>query len=303
MINLESILLLVVIALVLFIDYFLSKKSKDINGELVDLSDYKKKNYFAFDKSNIVYWFPVAFIIIGFFISDDLNLSIYKQTGLVLDRLTGTGMLYGSIISWVLIIYYVTFFSVKTIITKKTRKKLIAIEILYFFTIIFLSFVMTFLTNQIQQHNDKFVVEYGSLERKSIDCKTGDLPYINKDEIGWILDEKRFMQGTGVLFCSEIKNNGQNNPPTFIGLEESHPYDKNVKIEEYENTRYLIKLTAAFDDGSIKYNVIEDTFYNYNQDSKIVWYESYLNHLLVIGYLWRIIFSLIFWSIKTTLEK
>ena len=82
MINLESILLLVVIALVLFIDYFLSEKSKDINGELVDLSDYKKKNYFAFDKSNIVYWFPVAFIIIGFFISDDLNLLIYKQTGL-----------------------------------------------------------------------------------------------------------------------------------------------------------------------------------------------------------------------------
>ena len=299
MINLESILLLVVIALVLFIDYFLSEKSKDINGELVDLSDYKKKNYFAFDKSNIVYWFPVAFIIIGFFISDDLNLLIYKQTGL----------LYGSIISWVLIIYYVTFFSVKTIITKKTRKKLIAIEILYFFTIIFLSFVMTFLTNQIQQHNDKFVVEYGSLERKSIDCKTGDLPYIDKGEFGWIYDEKSFMQGIGVLFCSEIKNNGQNNPPTFIGLEESHPYDKNVKIEEYESTRYLIKLTAAFDDGSIKYNVIEDTFYNYNTYPLVGYFGysafiySYLSHLLIIGYLWRIIFSLIFWSIKTTLEK
>jgi len=301
MINLESILLLVVIALVLFIDYFLSKKSKDINGELVDLSDYKKKNYFAFDKNNIVYWFPVAFIIIGFFISDDLNLSIYKQTGL----------LYGSIISWVLIFYYVTFFSIKTIITKKTRKKLIAIEILYFFTIIFLSFVMTFLTNQIQQHNDKFVVEYGSLQKKLIDCKTGNLIYIDRDDPFWIfdVDDKEFMQGIGVLFCSEIRNNGPNNPPTFIGLEDSHPYDKNVKIEVFENTRYLIKLTHAFDDGSIKFNLIKDKLYNYNTYPLAGYFGystfiySYLSHLLIIGYLWRIIFSLMFWSIKTVLKK
>ena len=301
MINLESILLLVVIALVLFIDYFLSKKSKDINGELVDLSDYKKKNYFAFDKSNIVYWFPVVFIIIGFFISDDLNLSIYKQTGL----------LYGSIISWVLIVYYVTFFSVKTIITKKTRKKLIAVEILYFFTIIFLSFVMNFLTNKMQQHNDGFVVEYGSLERKSMDCKTDPIPttYRSADsDLLGLLSGKAYMRRIGV-FCSDIKNNGLNNPPTFIGLEESHPHEKNIKIEVFENTRYLIKLTYAFDDGSIKFNVIEDTLYNYNTYPLAGYFGysafiySYLSHLLIIGYLWRIIFSLIFWSIKTTLEK
>ena len=85
MISLESIILLSVIVLVLFVDKFFSKKQEYINGEIVIASNNKKKNYFALEKSNIVYWFPLVFLIIGLFINDDINSSIYEQTGFIYD--------------------------------------------------------------------------------------------------------------------------------------------------------------------------------------------------------------------------
>ena len=45
MISLESIILLAVIGLVLFVDKFFSKKQEYINGEIVIVSNNKKKNY------------------------------------------------------------------------------------------------------------------------------------------------------------------------------------------------------------------------------------------------------------------
>ena len=127
------IILLVVIALVLFIDKFFNKKQNFKKDDLT-LASNKKKNYFAFEKSNIVYWFPLLFLFIGFFINDDINASIYKQTGFI----------YGSLIAWFVIFYYVTFFSYKSLIIIKTKNKIIATEILYFFTIILLAVTMHF---------------------------------------------------------------------------------------------------------------------------------------------------------------
>ena len=80
MISLESIILLAVIGLVLFIDKFFSKKQEYKNGKLVIVTNKKKKNYFALEKSNIVYWFPLVFLIIGLFINDDINSSIYEPS-------------------------------------------------------------------------------------------------------------------------------------------------------------------------------------------------------------------------------
>ena len=52
MISFEYFILFLVIGLVLIIDKFFSKKKEKINGELVFVSDDKKKTYFGFKKSN-----------------------------------------------------------------------------------------------------------------------------------------------------------------------------------------------------------------------------------------------------------
>ena len=136
--SIQSIILLVVIGLVLFIDNLFSDKEKEVTENLIEGNTNKKpKKSFSFNKNLFVYWFPLIFVFVGFFINDDLNSIIYEQTGFI----------YGSLVSWVIIFYYVTFFSYKSLITSKKRDKIIATEILYFFTIILLENVDVYITS------------------------------------------------------------------------------------------------------------------------------------------------------------
>ncbi|MDC1459410.1 hypothetical protein N8346_01675 [Flavobacteriaceae bacterium] len=293
MINLESILLLVVIALVLFIDYFLSKKSKDINGELVDLSDYKKKNYFAFDKSNIVYWFPVVFIIIGFFISDDLNLSIYKKTGLI----------YGSIISWFVVFYYVTFFSYKSLSLVESKNKFIASEILYFFTLILLAGFMNFGTQSIQNSENKFITKT-NIQEKWMDCNSSEIDCVS-NSYSKINLSTNYKKVTYSYDKTSTRKYGYEYDGSLFSEEEvlSHA-QKNGKSFE----KYLVDHPEVFPvQSGISVNIKTEYFYDY-QSSIITGQFSddslidYIIKLLIIGYLYRIIFSSLFWSIKTVLK-
>lgn len=281
MINLESIILLVVIALVLFIDKFFNKKQNFKKDDLT-LASNEKKNYFAFEKSNIVYWFPLLFLIIGFFINDDINASIYKQTGFI----------YESLIAWFVIFYYVTFFSYKSLIIIKTKNKIIATEILYFFTIILLAVTMHFSAFYKQTSDNRFITNTTS-STKEYKCYT---PRDCNDD-----DLICGIRSTDEVYCDvEID--------TISRIDEIEI----IKINDYRGNIPGMNVSTT---------VTKKYIYNYqnplisvewNRKVKLsndeilelpTYFMPFLLNLFIIGYIWRFIFYALFWSLNTLLKE
>ena len=285
MISLESIILLAVIGLVLFIDKFFSKKPEYVNGEIVIVSNNKKKNYFALDKSNIVYWFPLTFLIIGLFISDDINLSIYELTGLIYD----------SLVAWLVIFYYVTFFTYKSISIVKTKKKIIATEILYFFTIVLLASIMHFSAMNKQNSDDRFITRITS-STNQFNCATGKKNCPDNDPLC-------------NLFTENINCNVEID--TII----SRDYIEITKIHNYKGKR------GYWEGSDVKATITTEYIYDYQAPLiDIDWYSKvelsnnkffetpayfipFLLNLLILGYIWRFIFFGLFWSIKILIKE
>ena len=154
--NIESVVLLAVIGLVIYIDrFFYRNKRIDVSKLIEGLPEKNYKAKFSFTKSLIINCFPLILILTGLFINDDLNLSIYNLTGFT----------YWPIVSWLTIFYYVTFFSYQSLTSSKNKDKLVATEILYFFTIVLLAVLMHFST----------LVKQNSLDRLVISSKSEDL--------------------------------------------------------------------------------------------------------------------------------
>ena len=324
--SIQSIILLVVIGLVLFIDNLFSDKEKEVTENLIEGNTNKKpKKYFSFNKNLFVYWFPLIFVFVGFFINDDLNSIIYEQTGFI----------YGSLVSWVIIFYYVTFFSYKSLITSKKRDKIIATEILYFFTIILLTLVIHFSSHYKQNSKDRFVTS-----TKSYTGEYNCDPSIRKgadlvDIIGYSSFEGEIncnKEISTVFFDDRIvttKINGRayeywDGETLFSSLSELQQdaarrglkYDSNqisrmtiltkkpsvsvTEITEFlydylsplihiEWTRTVESSAFMFDGDLIEAQTVEIQTY----------FIPFLFNLLIIGYLWRAIFSLVFWSLRT----
>ena len=282
MINLESIILLVFISNFLFNYKFFNNKKKFKKDDLT-LASNKKKNYFAFEKSNIVYWFPLLFLFIGFFINDDINASIYKQTGFI----------YGSLIAWFVIFYYVTFFSYKSLIIIKTKNKIIATEILYFFTIILLAVTMHF-SAFYKQYSDNRFVKYTSTSTKEYKCYT-PRDCDDDDDLfcGWRYDDE--------IYCDDE-----------IDTRIRYDYKEIIKINDYRGNIPGMKVSTT---------VTKKYFYNYqnplisvewNRKVKLsndeilelpTYFLPFLLNLFIIGYLWRFIFYALFWSLNTLLKE
>ena len=271
MISLESIILLAVIGLVLFIDKFFSKKQEYINGELVIVTNKKKKNYFALEKSNIIYWFPLVFLIIGLFISDKINLSIYEQTGFIYDSLA----------AWSVIFYYVTFFSYKSLSIVKTKNKLIATEILYFFTIIFLSVLMHFSTQNIQKSDNAFVTNTSITTEKSVSCN------------------KKFQEP-----WSELEKQKEIIIRRYIGK----VFDGFKETGEINDFGLPVMSSTYRNDEVCDFEIVTYTLYDYREPiiqikSDNSYFIPFLINLLIIGYVWRLAFMLIVWSINIILKE
>lgn len=300
MISLESIILLAVIGLVLFIDKVYTKKQEYINGELVIVTNNKKKNYLAFEKNNIVFWFPLVFLIIGIFIGDDINFSIYEQTGFIYDSLA----------AWLIIFYYVSFFSYKSLSIVKTVKKIISTEILYFFTVILLSFLMHFSTQFFQASNDKFVVQIQEdliwilCQSGEIDCtKNNNSNVIEKNKLKKVTysydgysnrDFKYLYDG---LYYEEFEIVDRANE---LGLSLEEYLIKNPTITQILN-RILVNKKSEF-----YYNYQTPLINSKNSsfiDEKSSYLILFLKNLLIIGYVWRFVFMLILWSVNNLLKE
>ena len=281
MINLESIILLVVIALVLFIDKFFNKKQNFKKDDLT-LASNKKKNYFAFEKSNIVYWFPLLFLIIGFFINDDINASIYKQTGFI----------YGSLIAWFVIFYYVTFFSYKSLIIIKTKNKIIATEILYFFTIILLAVTMHF-SALYKQYSDNRFVKYTTTSTKEYKC------YTPRD-----CDDDDFTCGfryADEIYCDdEIQTSSRSDVIEIIKINDYRGNIPGKKVSTTVTKKYIYNYQNPL--ISVEWN----RKVKLSNDEILEWptyFMPFLLNLFIIGYIWRFIFYALFWSLNTLLKE
>lgn len=291
MISFEYFILFLVISLVLIIDKFFSKKIEKINGELVFVSDDKKKNYFGFKKSNIVYWFPLIFIILGLFINDNINLIIYNSTGFI----------YESLIAWFVIFYYVTFFSYKSLIIVKTKNKIIATEILYFFTIVLLAITIHFSASYKQDSDNifnRFVTNTISSTKEKRCFNTRDCDF-NDD-----LSE-------GVLnFCLPAVD--EEDCSVEIDTISSRDYIEIIKINDYRGNI-----------PGIKVSVTKTTKYVYDYQKPLIsikwnrkvkldggsifefptYFMPFLVNLFIIGYVWRFIFYALFWSLNILLNE
>lgn len=324
--SIQSIILLVVIGLVLFIDNLFSDKEKEVTEKLIEGNTNKKpKKYFSFNKNLFVYWFPLIFVFVGFFINDDLNSIIYEQTGFI----------YGSLVSWIIIFYYVTFFSYKSLITSKKRYKIIATEILYFFTIILLTLVIHFSSQYKQNSKDRFVISTSSYT-KDYNCFASTPAGLETDDpFDYILEQ-------GEIYCDEeistlffgdrivtTKINGGlyeywDGETLFSSLSELQQdaairglkYDSNqisrmtIKIRKTSATKtteylydYLSPLIHIEWNKTVEINPLMLKFDNEPFETGTIEIQTYfipfLINLLIIGYLWRAIFSLVFWSLRT----
>ena len=309
--SIQSIILLVVVVLVLMIDKLFTKNDKQVAEKLIEANkDNTPKDFFSFNKNIFIYCFPLIFVFIGFFINDNLNLFLYEQTGFI----------YGSLVSWIIIFYYVTFFSYKSLTTSKKRDKLIATEILYFFTIILLTVVIHFSSQFKQNSDDRFVISTISANEENKCFPTNvknfsDCQFPNDSE-GWVnCDQKivKYEHNRNInkikIIVDDIRDENKNgNINFFVGG--SIYYDSEMKRfaeqQGVDYSSYLLKLQQQAPCFSrLKYvTVAKTTEYVYDYQIPLIdfyqtYFISFLFNLLIIGYLWRAIFSLVFWSLRT----
>lgn len=340
--SIQSIILLVVIGLVLFIDNLFSDKEKEVTENLIEGNTNKKpKKNFSFNKNLFVYWFPLIFVFVGFFINDDLNSIIYEQTGFI----------YGSLVSWIIIFYYVTFFSYKSLITSKKRDKIIATEILYFFTIILLTLVIHFSSQYKQNSEDRFVISTSSYT-KDYNCAPSPpegtdwedlLDYIPLEgeifcdkEISTSFRARAFGTASGYSNISSIETTKINGglykyeywdgETLFSSLSELQQdaatrglnYDSNqISKMRIKTKKTSVSATITFEylydylsplmhiewNKTVEKNGLMIKFDNKPLETGTreipTYFIPFLINLLIIGYLWRAIFSLVFWSLRT----
>ena len=111
----------------------------------------------------------ISLTLISFFIDRETNISIYNITG----------YLYETLLTWFIIFYYVTIFSYKSVNIKGSKNVIVASEILYFFTLVFLTITINLTTNHLRDSyklivNSKVTIEKGKCATPNMLDNKGD---------------------------------------------------------------------------------------------------------------------------------
>ena len=270
-----KLILFIILLLVAGADFISSKFRKNGSEELI-VPGSKKKSPIIVNRKYLLYLFPLLLIIISFFIDRETNISIYNITG----------YLYETLLTWFIIFYYVTIFSYKSVNIKGSKNVIVASEILYFFTLVFLTITINLTTNHLRDSyklivNSKVTIEKGKCATPNMLDNKGDRFFVFKD-----LPE-------GYIDCT--KND----------IVET-TYYRTINIYKAENNIMIhtAKTDYYYDYKSLPLKNLIYDFWIFIFDS----FDTNLPHSLLfniflVGYIWRVIFSSILWSFNTIKTK
>lgn len=271
----SELILIIILLLVAGADSISSKFTKNGSEELI-VPGSKKKSPIIVNRKYLLYLFPLLLIIFSFFINSETNISIYNITG----------YLYETLLTWFIIFYYVTIFSYKTVNIKGSKNVIIASEILYFFTLVFLTITINLTTNHLRD-SYKLIVNSNVTIKKG-KCATPNM-LKNKGQIIFLIEGLP----EGYIDCTEndiVETN----------------YYRTINIYKSENNIMIhtAKTDYYYDYKSLPLENLIYGFWEFIFDSRDTNLpHSLLFNIFLVGYIWRVIFSSILWSFKTIKTK